>query len=60
MDMIFILKFTMEHNSMNNVGRVKVLDLSSSSNNALYLYQVRELLSRHDFQYSNFQRGIIP
>ena len=28
--MIFILKFTMEGNSMNNVGRVKVLDLCSS------------------------------
>ena len=43
------------------------LDLSILSDHALYLYsfmkiskRVSELLSGHDFQYSNFQRGIIP
>ena len=38
--MISILKFTKGHNSIKNVDRVMVLDLCSSSGDALYLYQI--------------------
>ena len=33
-------KFTKGHNAVNSVGGVKVLVLFTSSDNALYLYQV--------------------
>ena len=35
-----MLKFTTGHNSVNNVGGVMVLVLSTSSDSVLYLYQV--------------------
>ena len=38
--MICILKFTKGHNSIKSVGGVTVLVLFTSSDNALYLYQV--------------------
>ena len=34
------MKFTKGHNSLKSVGGVKVIVLSTSSDNALYLYQV--------------------
>ena len=38
--MISLLKFSKEHNSVTNVGRVKMFFLCISSDGALYLYQV--------------------
>ena len=38
--MICILKFTKGHNSIKSLGGVKVLVLCTSSDNALYLYQL--------------------
>ena len=38
--MVCILKFSKGHNSVNNVGGVMVLVLSTSSDGVLYLYQV--------------------
>ena len=38
--MIFIMKFTIGHNSINNVGGVTVLVFCTSSDHVLYLYQV--------------------
>ena len=38
--MICILKFTKAHNSIKSVGEVKALILCTSSDDALYLYQV--------------------
>ena len=40
MDVICILKFSKGHNSIYSVGGVMVFDLSTLSDNALYLYQV--------------------
>ena len=52
----------MGHNSVKNVGKVMVLDLCISSDDALYnfiymLYITLRVIQ--DFQYSNFQRGMI-
>ena len=40
MDIISIVKISKEHNSVYNVGEVRVLVLCISSDNALYIYQV--------------------
>ena len=37
--MIFILKFTKGHNSVNNVGAVTVLVVCEASDHVLFLYQ---------------------
>ena len=38
--MVCILKFSKGHNSVNSVGGVMVLVLSTSSDSVLYFYQV--------------------
>ena len=38
--MIFTLKFTKPHYSVNDVGRVTVLVICTSSDHVLYLYHV--------------------
>ena len=40
MDAICILKFAKGHNSVKSVDGIMVPDLCTSSDNALYLYQV--------------------
>ena len=60
--------FSKGHNSVKNIRRVMVLVLCISSDDALYFLQsfmkmsqrVYQLFSGQDFQYLNFQRGIIP
>ena len=43
MDAICILKFKKGHNSVKSVGGIMVLALSTSSYNALCLYQVLQM-----------------
>ena len=40
MDVIIILQYSKGHNSVNSVGGVMVLILSTSFDNVLYLYEV--------------------
>ena len=40
MDTISIIKFSKGHNSVKNVGGVTVLVLCTSSDDAVYLYQI--------------------
>ena len=52
-DMIFILKFTKELISKENVGCITVLHLCTLSDDALYLYQ--ELLKGYDFHTKTYK-----
>ena len=42
--MICILKYAKGHNSVKSIGGVMVLDLSTSSDNALYWYRSASLV----------------
>ena len=61
-----ILKFSKEHNSDKNVGRVTFFILCTSSDNALYQYQALQTylngfqnFQRTRFPYKTIRRGII-
>ena len=51
---ISILNSTKEHNSIKTVGRVMVLNLCTSSDDALYLYQNLRKIS-HDLHTEIYQ-----
>ena len=57
-----ISKYSKGQNSIKKVDGIMVLVLCTSSDHALYLFsfmkisqRVSQILSRHNFQYSNFQ-----